>query len=288
MAVSKSDRIPPDSAKTRYFTRSSKNTAITSNVVRPATPVPGRRFGTTADPSNLPITPIRTRQSDDMEDTVDLLTGLKIDAYETPGSALSAFSYAGAAEMAKLEAPTEDEQVVNTALILFLTAITIHFTTKVHWSLVRKAFKISKDDSKQFEARVDGVLSHASRTLAILEVKPFLRLSAISRIRAQETAQMACWISSEPDPPTSASSIGPDGAQKRMLISQDKSEVWLTLAEFDESYVEYIRRGTIPHGDKGFLRMQEFGPLEVNNQKHMRRLGHYILAFVLEQSEGIP
>ena len=74
---------------------------------------------------------------------------------------------------------------------------------------------------------------------------------------------------------------------RRMLISQDKDEVWITLAEFDASYVEYICNGTIPKGDKGFLEMQELGPFPTENRKYMDYLAKYILAFVLEECDWI-
>lgn len=89
-----------------------------------------------------------------------------------------------------------DEQIVNTALIDFLEAITIHLPCPAHWSLHRKAFRI-----QGFEARVDGYLAQGGtgHIKAIIEVKAALRnrQGELSRVRMQEGAQMAAWISAD-------------------------------------------------------------------------------------------
>jgi hypothetical protein len=98
----------------------------------------------------------------------------------------------------------EDEQMVNTALWLYLHGIIIH-CKDVHgdWSLHRRAF-IARNASggKTYEARVDGVLQtrNNNKPVAILEVKPFTRDygDKMRDIRIQEGAQMAAWISQHP------------------------------------------------------------------------------------------
>ena len=96
--------------------------------------------------------------------------------------------------------PTPDEQIVNSALVLFLKAVTIHFVGGANWSIQRKAFNIGDKGDKGFEARVDGVLFRRSdhMIMAILEVKPFVRGKKEAAIQRQEAAQMAAWISSFP------------------------------------------------------------------------------------------
>ena len=73
--------------------------------------------------------------------------------------------------------PTPDEQIVNSALVLFLKAVAVHFVGDANWSIQRKAFHIGDKGDKGFEARVDGVLFRRSdhMIMAILEVKPFVR-----------------------------------------------------------------------------------------------------------------
>lgn len=102
----------------------------------------------------------------------------------------------------KVDLPAvKDEQIVNTALLLFLTAITMHFNVQADWSLHRERFVLGEGTKKIFEARVDGYLcSRGSiQVKAIIEVKPIARNKDLEGIRMQEGAQMAAWISSNPD-----------------------------------------------------------------------------------------
>ncbi|EEQ89882.2 uncharacterized protein BDCG_05002 [Blastomyces dermatitidis ER-3] len=69
--------------------------------------------------------------------------------------------------------PVIDEQIVNTALIIFLNAISIEcYGMEAEWPLHRKSFKFGQ----HFEAETDGHLSifdkKGSLSRAIVEVKP--------------------------------------------------------------------------------------------------------------------
>ena len=91
----------------------------------------------------------------------------------------------------------EDEQIVNTALILLLISITKYHPqikrTGLEWTLKRKVFKFGPS-----EARTDGFLCDAQgKTRAILEVKPFVRRTDFRSIQMQEAAQLAAWNYSE-------------------------------------------------------------------------------------------
>lgn len=94
--------------------------------------------------------------------------------------------------------PTEDEQIVNTAFLLFLNALTIHSALSNSWTLHRRAFTARFEDSS-FEARTDGYLKDkdCGKVRAIIEVKPALRDKTPRRVRMQESAQMVAWILNE-------------------------------------------------------------------------------------------
>ena len=97
--------------------------------------------------------------------------------------------------------PADDEQIVNTALLLLLRAMTMHFDVPALWSLKRRVFHFGEDKAKVFAAIVDGYLSsHNDALKAIIEVKPFTRGNDRKGICMQEAAQMAAWISSDPNP----------------------------------------------------------------------------------------
>lgn len=119
--------------------------------------------------------------------------------------------------------PVDDEQIVNTALILLLQGVCLRYPgmKNSEWTLQRKSFDFTKNkdeitgDQKKgkkkvdnkvspkrlFQARTDGHLrinlDGKSRSLAILEVKSKERSKANPFM--QESTQMASWIHAEPD-----------------------------------------------------------------------------------------
>lgn len=116
--------------------------------------------------------------------------------------------------------PVEDEQIVNTALILLLQGVCLRArgVGKVEWTLQRKSFSLKRkegpkeeeadkandeenESTEVFQARTDGhlriTLNGKSKSLAILEVKTRPRKSC--KPFMQDSAQMAAWIHAEPD-----------------------------------------------------------------------------------------
>lgn len=66
----------------------------------------------------------------------------------------------------------------------------------------------------------------------------------------------------------------------RLLISQDRHEVYLNFAEFDDLYIGYVKgRSKAP---VSLLRMHEYGPFDITNGKHMKALGEIVLAFEID------
>lgn len=93
--------------------------------------------------------------------------------------------------------PTKDEQIVNTALIVFLNALTIHFSLSLDWTLHRKSFTAAFKDT-EFQARTDGYLGDShGRPSVLIEVKPVTRSRKLQLIQIQESAQMVAWIKSD-------------------------------------------------------------------------------------------
>jgi hypothetical protein len=119
---------------------------------------------------------------------------------------MSPWSAAKKGEQKVLYPPTEDEQIVNTALLNFLTAVTIaHPSACLRWCLARKTLQFDCKNENHgaitYQARTDGYLRgpNHSTAYAIIEVKPFVRDNT-PHTRWQETAQMAAWISKDPSP----------------------------------------------------------------------------------------
>ncbi|KAI0429810.1 hypothetical protein F5Y09DRAFT_309437 [Xylaria sp. FL1042] len=180
----------------------------------------------------------------------------------------------------------QDEQIVNTALIEYLNALAIHCTQlKANWTLHRiPLIAHDRQRVKTYEARVDGYLKRRrdEKPLAIIEVKPFARSQKKQAIRMQESAQMAAWINQyRPD----MSKLS-DKKQKmsRLLISQDRHQIYLNFASFNADYVDYIcdKQG-IDLDAVSLLQMNEYGPFDVGIQSDMSQLGELVLGYALQQ-----
>lgn len=71
---------------------------------------------------------------------------------------------------------------------------------------------------------------------------------------------------------------------RRLLISQDSSEIYLTVADYDPAYVKYIsgdEEATL--GKPSLMIMEQYGPWNTKNCDHMKHLGILFLAFTLHQ-----
>ncbi|PWY95953.1 hypothetical protein BO94DRAFT_552764 [Aspergillus sclerotioniger CBS 115572] len=158
--------------------------------------------------SNVTFTPIANRTRSKMGsleqklrtaqlETPTKSTGLPPDSpgvKDTPDTC-SPFQSPGPQEIAHLMYPqTKDEQIVNTALIDFLNALSMHFPKACGWTLHRKSFK-AEFEHAFFEARTDGYLDDGQSS----EVKPMTRRKQRIPICMQKAAQMAAWIKSDPD-----------------------------------------------------------------------------------------
>ncbi|XRM42140.1 hypothetical protein ABZX51_005370 [Aspergillus tubingensis] len=194
----------------------------------------------------------------------------------TPGEE-SPFNSPGPSEISNQMYPqTEDEQIVNSALVDFLNALSIHFPEACDWTLHRKSFKADFEHAS-YEARTDGYLKGGSpgKARALIEVKPMLREKKRIPICMQEAAQMVAWIKSDPD---STGVLNLPG--RRLHVSQDRHLIYLIFAEYDDAYIQYLNN-TLPPGPSPFLRMREFGPWNTLNRSDMVSLGGILLAIAL-------
>ncbi|RAO68383.1 uncharacterized protein BHQ10_004395 [Talaromyces amestolkiae] len=168
--------------------------------------------------------------------------------------------------------PTKDEQIVNTALIVLLNALTIHldsFSSK--WTLHRKAFIATFGDAA-FEARTDGYLNdHRGKPSVIVEVKPVMRSAKLSAIMMQESAQMVAWIKSD------------DYKTQRNCMMRLHISLFVNVAKCDDAYLDHLNnaRPSSEEATPSFLTMHQFGPWDTLNAAHMKELGPILLAISL-------
>ena len=94
-------------------------------------------------------------------------------------------------------APSEDEQIVNIALIIWLQTL-VMFHPQIQFERLKWSVKRLKFDFGEWEARTDGCLRKNQEVKAIVEVKPYARKEYEDAIQKQESAQMASWIRNFP------------------------------------------------------------------------------------------
>ncbi|KAH6634647.1 hypothetical protein B0J18DRAFT_442424 [Chaetomium sp. MPI-SDFR-AT-0129] len=163
-----------------------------------------------------------------------------------------------------------DEYYVNTAILVLLQQLLsdmrqlateppdrrLDFRGLDFWGL-----DLEDVDWLLMEARVDGYLckrgykrhSHGRRVpmfnnlpLAIIEAKPCVRRAAASAIRWQESAEMASWASNltEESEHYGLLQSSSSGRKRRLLQSQNREEIYITVAEYGEAWKQYIRAGS--------------------------------------------
>lgn len=175
-------------------------------------------------------------------------------------------------EAKELYPPSEDEQIVNFALIIFLKALTMHFNLASQWTSKRKAFH-PKFGKAEYQARTDGYLDCRGEVKAIIEVKPAIRSTKQPVIQRQESAQVVGWITVDKEKPNGTERV-------RLHVAQDRQEIYLTVAVYDDNYIKYLTDANYC-GPKSFMTMHQFGPWNTFNKTHMKSLGPILLAITL-------
>ncbi|GFF40016.1 hypothetical protein IFM46972_06079 [Aspergillus udagawae] len=180
---------------------------------------------------------------------------------------------------------TRDEQYVNQALMAFLDAVALNIpNNKCTWGIRRLAFKVEFKKATM-ESRTDGYLygpEGGDEAFAIVETKahPRKRRDRGLEIYMQESAEMVAWIRRDA---RAGRKVPLDN--QRLLVSQDRHEIYLTWASYNASYVDYLEDKE-PTANT-FLVMQEIGPFDIREHKHMRKLALYIGCFCLQITDLI-
>ncbi|KAF1738252.1 hypothetical protein CRV24_000175 [Beauveria bassiana] len=151
-----------------------------------------------------------------------------------------------------------DEMYSNMALLLFLQAATTEaseYLENMTWIPPRLALKLTAATAagngakivELMRALVDGYLckrhgrEFEDAPLAICEAKPFVRSEHISKTQRQETAEMASWIAHHGDSKNGLLQDSASGRKRRLMISQDRHEIYIIIGEYGDKYQDYIR-----------------------------------------------
>ncbi|KAL2816731.1 hypothetical protein BJX63DRAFT_430110 [Aspergillus granulosus] len=185
--------------------------------------------------------------------------------------------------------PTKDEQIVNTALLNYLSALILHAGLPLQWSLHLVSLR-ADFMTASYEARTDGYLE-CTRTdtgkgkaiRALVEVKPVT----------------VAWLKTHPDTGGLLNERG-----RRIHVSQDRHLIYVIFAEYDDElladlsvkvhacqkrfsaslylqheYVAYLNGDAA--GPDTFLSMREYGPWDTRYPSHMQDLAPILVAIAL-------
>ncbi|GAQ08026.1 hypothetical protein ALT_5347 [Aspergillus lentulus] len=201
----------------------------------------------------------------------------------TPAESITATSESNATPAAEQEwlqsfVQTPDEQCVNMALISFLDAVSLNLPDyKCKWGIARLAFKVDFHRASM-KARTDGYLygpTGGDEAFAIVETKAHQRKKTTKtggQVYMQESAEMVAWILKDE---SEERKVPLDN--QRLLVAQDREEIYLVWASYDASYVDYLEGK--PTSGNVFMTMNEIGPFKTQDDAHMRQLAEYIGCF---------
>ncbi|KAG2026971.1 hypothetical protein GB937_000707 [Aspergillus fischeri] len=122
------------------------------------------------------------------------------------------------------------------------------------------------------EARTDGYLygpTGGDEEFAIVETKTHQRKKSTQKgrqIYMQESAEMVAWILKD------ECKVPLDN--QRLLVAEDRDEIYLVWAPYDASYVDYLEGK--PTSGNVFIAMNEIGPFKTQHGAHMRQAAEYM------------
>ncbi|KAJ9262059.1 hypothetical protein DTO021C3_175 [Paecilomyces variotii] len=175
--------------------------------------------------------------------------------------------------------PKADEETVNFALVDFLQAICLKVPgVYSRWVPTRLQMKANFGRAS-YIALLDGGLSiwgEPEKVNALVECKANRRIDVLPSVQFQEASQIAAWLMQEYRPAS-----GDTG--RIFLVSQNGTEVYLTLGTLDRQYLKYLTRDQ--HTSR-FLKLHRYGPWHIIDAHDMGALAEIILAFALNVGDG--
>ncbi|KXG53992.1 uncharacterized protein PGRI_010420 [Penicillium griseofulvum] len=67
----------------------------------------------------------------------------------------------------------------------------------------------------------------------------------------------------------------------RLHVSQDRHQIFITFAEYDSRYIQYLNNTLPPKSPRPFLKMHEFGPWNTMDRGELENIGGILLAIAL-------
>ncbi|KAF7116126.1 hypothetical protein CNMCM5793_004146 [Aspergillus hiratsukae] len=164
--------------------------------------------------------------------------------------------------------------------------------TPDEWSLAEGEDQAAKLDWSHLKKRLDFFLGRANvrsindgslrarytgDVLAVLEVKPIRLIEKGLATLMQMGLEMMTHVL--------------DCEEKKMTkkrywrISQHFDEIYLTWAEIDDGYIDYLRHGYGSGDTFPFMHLKFVGPFHIHKSQDMEELGHLALSLTVQESQ---
>jgi hypothetical protein len=88
----------------------------------------------------------------------------------------------------------------------------------------------------------------------------------------QEVAQMVAWVKQH---------LGGPGNDMRVLVSQDGTDVYISVFQYDQGWLRYLNGGPGSIAHAGFAYMHRYGPWNIQEAIEMEHFARIIVALLL-------
>ncbi|GAM36702.1 hypothetical protein TCE0_018r05999 [Talaromyces pinophilus] len=175
-----------------------------------------------------------------------------------------------------------DENIVNVCVINLLeTLAQLYSSKRSNWTLARLGFT-AKFEKGEYTAMTDGALYTKDKHIvqAIVEVKPNIRSSIVPEVQKQEASEIVGSLKN------STGNKLPELGGHRLLVGQNRHEIYLMFAKPDEKYQAYLETSENAKKDQGFLSIQAYGPWWLTKKEDLDELCEILLAIIIRASEA--
>ncbi|PYH35180.1 uncharacterized protein BO87DRAFT_406217 [Aspergillus neoniger CBS 115656] len=166
-----------------------------------------------------------------------------------------------------------DEDTVNSAFIELVNALTsLVPNADSWWRTSKRRLTFTGLRKNTYVAITDGQFEvKATEKIRMpIECKGGRRAKKDRKITQQEVAELAAWVKEHRDAPDSPP------VRFRPLAGQCGQEISLESLEYGEYWVKYLRQGR--KAGNSFATLHKYGPYNINQASHMRRLAPVIVA----------